>query len=81
MYPKEYYLNSTYHILVRETNDGHVSEWFGSLTLSTQEGGEVYIDLSFDDQPIEYVTSEQGEGLEPSSLAFESPDQTSFKAK
>ncbi len=49
-----YYTNNTYHILVRETNEDHVSEWFGYLTLSTQADGEIFVDLSFDDQPVEY---------------------------
>jgi len=49
-------LNNTYHILVRETNDHHILEWSGCLTLSTQENGEIFIDLSFDDQPVEYIS-------------------------
>lgn len=58
MESKNYYLNKTYHILVREMNGHHISEWFGYLTLSTQEDGKINIDLSFDDQPVEYVTTE-----------------------
>lgn len=55
---QEYYLNNTYQILVREMNDGRLFEWFGYLTLSSQENGEIFIDLSFDDQPVEFANQE-----------------------
>ncbi len=56
----ENYLNNTYHILVRETDESHTSEWFGRLVLSTLEDGEICIDLSFDEQPVEIFSAGQG---------------------
>jgi hypothetical protein len=44
---KESNIMNTYHILVKETRDHHIIEWFGSLTLITQENGETFLDISF----------------------------------
>ncbi len=58
MDPRSVYLNNTYHILVTQTSDHRVCEWFGNLTLSTQENGEIYVSLSIDDQPVEHLADE-----------------------
>jgi hypothetical protein len=55
---KEQYLNNTYRVQVKETLDQSNLEWFGCLTLSTQDNGEIYIDLSFDDEPVEYTSGD-----------------------
>ena len=36
-----------YHILVKETQDHHIIEWSGSLTLIPQENGEMYLEITF----------------------------------
>jgi hypothetical protein len=41
-----------YHILVKETQDHHIIEWSGSLTLIPQENGETFVDISFNDEKI-----------------------------
>ncbi len=45
-------LKNIYRIRVCSTTNYQVAEWHGILTLSTQDDGEIYIDLTFDEQPI-----------------------------
>jgi hypothetical protein len=41
-----------YYILVKETQDQHIIEWSGSLTLIPQESGDTFVDISFNDEEI-----------------------------
>jgi hypothetical protein len=41
-----------YHILVIETQDNHIIEWSGNLTLIPLENGETFVDISFSDEEI-----------------------------
>jgi hypothetical protein len=41
-----------YHILVKETQDHHIIEWSGSLTLIPQENGETFVEITFNDEEI-----------------------------
>ena len=50
MESKEINKMNTYHILVKETQDHHIIEWFGNLTLIPQENGETFLDISFTGQ-------------------------------
>jgi hypothetical protein len=47
-----------YRLAVIETRDHHVVEWSGCLTISAQDNGETFIDISFDDQPVFHLTHE-----------------------
>jgi hypothetical protein len=55
--------NDQYHILVKQTLDHHIIEWSGSLTLIPQENGEVFVDISFNDEEI--YRNIQDQPLEP----------------
>jgi hypothetical protein len=48
-----------YRFRVRVTHDQQATEWLGLLTLIPQDNGEIFVDLSFDSQPIEYTSPEQ----------------------
>jgi hypothetical protein len=52
MEPKEFDTMNTYNVLVKNTLDHYATEWFGSLTLVSQENGETFLDISFSDQEI-----------------------------
>jgi hypothetical protein len=52
MEPKASNTQNTYRILVEETNDQQIIEWFGNLTLSPQENGETFVDISFNNEPV-----------------------------
>ncbi len=41
----------TYRIMVRETLDRHVIDWFGEMTVIPQEDGKTILIGSFRDQP------------------------------
>ncbi len=44
-------LKNMYQILVKVTHDHSTTEWHGTLALFPQESGEIFIDISFSDQP------------------------------
>ena len=50
---------NTYRILVKETQDHHTTEWFGSLKLIPQEDGETFLDISITDQEVLYDSKDQ----------------------
>ena len=50
---------NTYHILVQETLEHHITEWFGSLTLIPQENGVTCLDISFIDQQVKCDSQDQ----------------------
>ena len=52
-------LKNMYHILVKETRHQHTTEWFGYLTILPQENGEIFVDLSFADQPVIYASQDR----------------------
>ena len=54
-----------YHILVKETQDQRIIEWSGSLTLITQENGEMYLDITFNNDGI--YRNIQDQFLDPDS--------------
>jgi hypothetical protein len=45
------YQSTTYRILVKETLDHHITDWYGDLTIIPQENGETLLVGSFSDQP------------------------------
>ena len=52
-------LNYFYHILVKVGHDHSSTEWHGYLTLYPQENGEIFVDLSFSDQPVVQLSQDQ----------------------
>lgn len=51
MFPEETTIQK-YHILVRITQDHHVTEWTGNLSLDIQGDGETSLDISFAEYPV-----------------------------
>ncbi len=48
------FLNDTYHIIITDRIDQHIMEWFGDLTLTTQDNGEICIDLNIQEQSVDH---------------------------
>ena len=45
------YQSNTYRILVKESLDQNITDWYGDLTIIPQENGETLLVGSFTDQP------------------------------
>ena len=45
------YQSNAYRILVNETLDHHITDWYGDLTIIPQENGKTILIGSFADQP------------------------------
>jgi hypothetical protein len=52
MNPKDSNKKNTYHILVKETLNHHITEWSGDLTLIPQENGGPFLGISFSEQVV-----------------------------
>ena len=59
MVTNAYHQKNLYHVRVRVTHDQRATEWLGLLTFIPQDNGSIFVDLSFDSQPIEHTSTEQ----------------------
>jgi hypothetical protein len=60
-----------FHILVAEARENSVIEWSGNLTLVPQENGEIFIDISFIEQPVFRDSLDQASSLGNPGLSID----------
>lgn len=71
-------LENKYQLQVIEVHDHHTTEWFGSLTLYPQDDGEIFIDISFSDQPVFHASHDRSCDHGDSGLFIECLSQTTL---
>ncbi|HSB65799.1 MAG TPA: hypothetical protein VLD65_04425 [Anaerolineales bacterium] len=74
MFPEETTIQK-YHILVRITQDHHVTEWSGNLSITRQADGETGLDISFAEYPESWDARDVSSGC---VVSGKSPDTFEF---